>query len=59
MWSSIVQSLTNNFLEEVLIDFRELIGPHSGENMANIIWSTLELYGIQNKVRFAYCKLAG
>lgn len=36
--------------EELLIDFRELIGEHSGENMADVVWSTLELYGIQNKV---------
>lgn len=39
-------------LEELLIDFHELVGPHSGENMADIVWSTLELYRIQNKVDF-------
>lgn len=37
--------------EELLIDFRELIGEHSGENMAAVLWSTLELYGLQSKVR--------
>ena len=37
--------------EELLIDFQELLGEHSGENMATVVWSTLETYGIQNKVR--------
>ena len=36
--------------EELLIDFQELLGEHSGENMATVVWSTLETYGIQNKV---------
>jgi len=40
----------NYFIEELLIDFRELIGQHSGENMAAVVWSTLELYEIQSKV---------
>lgn len=40
-----------HFLEELLIDFREFIGEHLGENMAAVVWSTLELYKIQNKVR--------
>ena len=26
--------------EELLIDFRELIGEHSGENMAEAVWAT-------------------
>ena len=37
--------------EELLIDFQELRGEHSGKNMAAVVWSTLEEYGIQNKVR--------
>ena len=37
-------------LEELFIDFQELIGQHSGENMAAIVWSTLETYDIQHKV---------
>ena len=37
-------------VEELLIDFRELMGAHSGENMAAVVWSTLELYGIENRV---------
>jgi hypothetical protein len=38
------------FAEELLIDFRELIGEHSGENMAEAIWQTLELYGLVGRV---------
>ena len=37
-------------VEELLIDFRELMGAHSGENMAAVVWLTLELYGIENRV---------
>ena len=37
-------------VEELLIDFRELMGAHSGENMAAVVWATLELYGIVDKV---------
>ena len=37
--------------EELLIDFQELIGEHSSENMATIVWKTLEVYNIQDKVR--------
>jgi hypothetical protein len=36
--------------EELLIDFQELLGEHPGKNMAAVVWSTLETYGIQNKV---------
>ncbi|KAF9002088.1 hypothetical protein BDQ17DRAFT_1177937, partial [Cyathus striatus] len=35
-------------LEELLIDFRELVGQHSGENLADAVWKTFELYGIQD-----------
>jgi hypothetical protein len=38
------------FPEELLIDFQELLGAHSGENMAAVVWSTLEMYNIQTKV---------
>ncbi|KAJ6609451.1 hypothetical protein B0H10DRAFT_1675845, partial [Mycena sp. CBHHK59/15] len=34
-------------LEELLIDFRELVGEHSGENMADAIWGTVEMYGLE------------
>jgi len=36
--------------EELLIDFWELIGEHSGKNMAEAIWATMELYGLIGKV---------
>ena len=39
-------------LEETLIDFKELISEHSGDNMADAIWGTLKLYGIKDKVHF-------
>jgi hypothetical protein len=37
-------------LEELLIDFRELLREHSGENMAEAVWETLAMYGIEGKV---------
>ncbi|KAJ7920974.1 hypothetical protein B0H13DRAFT_1579586, partial [Mycena leptocephala] len=33
-------------LEECLIDFRELVGQHSGENMAAAVWETVEKFGL-------------
>lgn len=36
--------------EELLIDFRELIGEHSGENMAEELFNTVETYGLEGKV---------
>lgn len=51
MWWAIINQpvlqLLNLFTEELLIDFCELIGSHSGENLAAAIWETLELYGLQ------------
>jgi len=38
--------------EELLINFQELIGEHSGENMAKAVWATMELYGLIGKVSF-------
>lgn len=35
-------------LEELLIDFRELVGEHSGENMAEEVWACLETYGLDD-----------
>jgi hypothetical protein len=37
-------------IEELLIDFKEIIGEHNGENLADVVWTTLELYKITNKV---------
>jgi hypothetical protein len=34
----------------MLIDFRELIGEHSGENMAKCVWETLESLGLTGRV---------
>lgn len=39
-----------NYAEELLIDFRELVGSHSGENLASAVWQTLELYELQGRV---------
>jgi hypothetical protein len=38
-----------DYLEELLIDFRELHGQHSGENMAEAVWETLTMYNIQHR----------
>jgi hypothetical protein len=40
----------SHLAEELLIDFRELIGEHSGKNMAEVVWQTLELYGLVGRV---------
>ncbi|KAF8523489.1 hypothetical protein BU17DRAFT_16691, partial [Hysterangium stoloniferum] len=32
--------------EELLIDFWELVGEHSSENMAKAVWETLTQYGL-------------
>jgi hypothetical protein len=32
----------------MLIDFREILGEHSGENMADAVWETLKKYGLDN-----------
>ncbi|KAJ6626162.1 hypothetical protein B0H10DRAFT_1781757, partial [Mycena sp. CBHHK59/15] len=36
--------------EECLIDFRELIGEHSGENMATTVWETVEKFGLVGRI---------
>jgi hypothetical protein len=38
-------------LEELLIDFQELIGEHSGDNMAEVVWKTLDDYKLTGRVR--------
>ena len=37
-------------LGELLIGFQDLIGEHSGENMAEAVWETLKQYGTENWV---------
>lgn len=32
------------------MDFQELVGAHTGENMAEVVWETLDLYGLRGKV---------
>jgi hypothetical protein len=39
------------FVEEMLIDFKEILGEHSGVNEANQIWETLTSLGLPHKVR--------
>jgi hypothetical protein len=36
--------------EELLIDFRELVGEHSGENLAHAVYDTLDLYGLKGHI---------
>ena len=36
--------------EELLIDFQELRGEHTGKNMAEAVWETLTRYDIQDQV---------
>ncbi|KAJ7189804.1 hypothetical protein GGX14DRAFT_382861, partial [Mycena pura] len=47
----VVHYVTNDGkLEELLIDFQEIIGEHSGENMADVVWKCLESYGLTGRV---------
>lgn len=52
LFSCFLVIVNHNLLavEEVLIDFREIIGEHSGKNMADLVWQTIETYGLQRKV---------
>jgi hypothetical protein len=55
-------TLSNNFafmeivitkageLQELLIDFHEMDGAHSGANMAEATWDTLLRFGLENRV---------
>lgn len=45
------------FLEEMLLNFRELTSEHLGENMSNVIWDTLETYRIEDQVYATSCIL--
>ena len=40
--------------EELLTDFRELLGEHSGENMAEVIWETLKQYDLIGWVSYVH-----
>ena len=37
-------------LDEVLIEFTELVGEHSGEHMAQVVWSVLIRLKLAGKV---------
>ncbi|KAG1903265.1 uncharacterized protein F5891DRAFT_905574, partial [Suillus fuscotomentosus] len=41
--------------EELLINFHEIIGEHSGANLAEAVWHTLELYGLKSRVMAIVC----
>lgn len=49
--------LTSYLVEEILLDFREMVGAHSGENMSEAMWSTLVEYGIEEKASIIYVSL--
>ncbi|KAF9551570.1 hypothetical protein CPC08DRAFT_621265, partial [Agrocybe pediades] len=37
--------------EELLIDFKEVVGEHSGANVAAAVWATLEHFGLVSKMQ--------
>jgi len=37
-------------VEELLIDFREIQGEHSGANMGQAVWETVQLYGLKGRI---------
>ena len=41
---------TDERSEELLIDFWELVGTHTGENMAHTVFETMELFGLEGRV---------
>jgi hypothetical protein len=55
-WKLVVQLFqfqfanANNCIEELLIDFWEFLGKDTGENLAEAVWCTMELYGLQGQV---------
>jgi len=46
----IIISFPQLLTEESHIDFRKLLGHHTGENLADAVWDTLRTFGIQGKV---------
>ena len=41
-------------LKNVILDFKKLDGPHSGENIANVFFNTIKEYNIATKVNLFY-----
>lgn len=39
-------------IEEILIDFQEIVGQHSGKNLAEVVWETFKTYGLLGKVGY-------
>ncbi|KAJ3541549.1 hypothetical protein NMY22_g3845 [Coprinellus aureogranulatus] len=37
-------------LEELLIEFQELHGPHTVENMVEVVWRTIKMYRLEGKI---------
>jgi hypothetical protein len=51
--SSIVMDIvfaTNEWSEKLLIDFRELVGAHTGEKMVHTVFEMMELFGLKGHV---------
>jgi hypothetical protein len=51
--SSIVMDVifaTDEWSEELLVDFQELVGAHTGENMAHTVFEMMELFGLKGCV---------
>ena len=53
------QGITNGhvLIEELLIDFRKIIGEHSGENLAHAVYETQKLYGLKGWASIFYFML--
>lgn len=41
---------TNEWSEKLLIDFRELVGAHTGEKMVHTVFEMMELFGLKGHV---------
>jgi hypothetical protein len=39
--------VAQNNTAEMCIDFRDIVGEHSGDNMAEAVWTTLTNYGLE------------
>ena len=50
MFPIVFHLMIDCFAEELLIDFQEIIGEHSGKNLAHAVWKTVELYGLKGCV---------
>ncbi|KAI1782084.1 hypothetical protein LXA43DRAFT_977757 [Ganoderma leucocontextum] len=54
--ATVMHYVSDNWrLEEILIGFEELIGEHSGKNMAEVLWHTMDVYGLIGRVIAINC----